>query len=117
MDSRSPFLHERLDVYRFALNFYQHVKVIRKQLPRGLGPLGDQISRAASSIGLNIAEGAAARSRNVKRRHWEIALGSAAECSAALDAIQIEEAADSSRLTQARAQLKETVVRLLGLMR
>ena len=82
METTSPYLHERLDAYRFAVEFYRYVKGVRAHLPRGLGPIGDQISRAAASVCLNVAEGAAAQSRDVKRRHFEIALGSAAECAA-----------------------------------
>ena len=117
MDTREPFIHSRLDAYRFAVEVYRSVKTIRTRLPRGLGPIGDQISRAAASICLNIAEGAAARSRDVKRRHFEIALGSAAECAAALDLLEIEQAADSTRIGNTRSDLRQATLRLLGLVR
>ena len=115
MRNTSIYLHERLDAYRFAVAFYGHVKTIRAQLPRGLGPVADQISRAAASVCLNVAEGAAARSRDVKRRHFEIALGSAAECAAALDLLEIERAADEEQLKRARECLVCVTLRILGL--
>jgi four helix bundle protein len=117
MQNSSPYLHERLDAYRLAVEFYQYVKAIRARLPRGVGPIGDQISRAAASVCLNLAEGAAAQSRDVKRRHFDIALGSAAECSAALDLLEIEGAAKGEGLSEARTRLKGATVRILGLRR
>ena len=41
--------------------------------------------RASSSVVLNTAEGFGSVSRGVKRRHYEIARGSAMECVAILD--------------------------------
>jgi len=117
VELRSPYLHERLDAYRAAVEFYRVVKEIRARLPRGLGPLGDQLSRAAQSICLNLAEGAAARSRDVKRRHWNIALGSAGESAAAIDLVEIEAAASPEHITRARDRLRAATLRTLGLAR
>jgi len=36
--------------YRHALAFYRVVKTIRKTLPRGLGPIGDQLGRASQPV-------------------------------------------------------------------
>ena len=52
------FDHERLDVYRTALDFVVFANDVVEQLPRGRGHLADQLQRAATSIPLNIAEGA-----------------------------------------------------------
>ena len=49
--------------------------------------LKDQLNRASSSVVLNIAEGFGSSSRGVKRRHYEIARGSAIECIAVLDLV------------------------------
>lgn len=117
MEHRSPYLHERLNAYQHSLEFYRAVRSIRAHLPRGLGPLGDQLSRAAQSVALNLAEGAAARSRDVKRRHWNIALGSAGECAAALDLVDIENGTTPALLARAREHLKLTTVLTLGLAR
>jgi four helix bundle protein len=117
VEQRSPYLHERLEAYRAAVEFYRVVKTIRARLPRGLGPLGDQLSRAAQSICLNLAEGAAARSRDVKRRHWDIAAGSEGESAAALDLLEIEGAASADVLARARDRLRIATLCTLGLMR
>lgn len=113
----SPYMHERLMAYREALEFYRLARSIRVRLPRGMGPLGDQLSRAAQSVVLNLAEGAAARSRDVKRRHWEIALGSAGECAAALDIVGVDGAASPADLARARERLRLATVLMLGLVR
>ena len=117
MNDRSPFLHNRLDVYADCLEFYREVKAIRARLPRGLGPLADQLSRAAQSMTLNLAEGSSARSRDVKRRHWEVVLGSASECAAALDLVEIEQGAPPDQIARARERLRLATLRTLGLMR
>jgi len=52
------FDHEKLDVYQAAIGFVVLVDEIIPTLPRGQAYLVDQIQRAASSIALNIAEGA-----------------------------------------------------------
>ena len=117
VNHRSPYLHERLEAYAAAVEFYRVVKTIRARLPRGLGPLGDQLSRAAQSICLNIAEGAAARSRDVKRRHWDIAAGSESESAAALDLLEIENAAPEDVLARARERLRVATLCTIGLMR
>jgi four helix bundle protein len=70
-----PFLHERLIVYQTSLSF----------LARGKSHIADQLSRAATSITLNIAEGAGKFSRPDKRRYYLIALGSTTECAAIFD--------------------------------
>jgi hypothetical protein len=53
----------------------------------------------------------------VKRRHFDIGLGSAAECAAALDLLEIERVGDEAGLMQARACLKNATLRILGLRR
>ena len=66
---KAVFIHQRLRAYHHALAFYKLVKTIRKAIPRGLGSIGDQLTHASQSIVLNIAEGAASRFPDVKRRH------------------------------------------------
>ena len=75
--------HERLDVYRLALEFRRSLAPLPKV--RGIAPLRDQLFRAADSVVLNIAEGAGRNSRCDKQRHYEIAKGSATESAAALE--------------------------------
>ncbi len=80
-----PFDHERLDVYQRALDFLAHASGIIERLPRGHAHLADQLTRASTSIVLNIAEGAGNYSRGDKRRYYLSAAGSTTECAAILD--------------------------------
>jgi len=58
--------HERLDVYRLALDFLVFAHQVLETLPRGRAHLSDQLTRASTSIVLNIAEGAGKHSKAVK---------------------------------------------------
>jgi four helix bundle protein len=84
-ESRVPFDHEKLDVYQVAMEFVARANDIVEQLPRGRGYLGDQLQRAASSIVLNVAEGAGKFSPADKAVFYTRARASATECAAVLD--------------------------------
>ena len=77
--------HEKLDVYRAAIQFIRMAYETAENLPRGNGHLGDQLRRAAISIPLNIAEGAGEFSPADKARFYRMALRSSTECAAILD--------------------------------
>ena len=79
--------HERLDVYRLALDFLVFAHQVLKTLPRGHSHLSDQLTRASTSIVLNIAEGAGKHSKADKRRYYLSARGSATESAALLDVL------------------------------
>ena len=83
------FDHEKLDVYKVSIDFVSQAEEITKDLPKGRGYLVDQLQRAALSISLNIAEGAGEFSRKDKARFYRMALRSATECAAILDAGEI----------------------------
>lgn len=67
------FDHEKLDVYRIAIQFIAFVDLLCSNLPRGQAYLADQLRRAASSIELNIAEGAGEFAQNEKMRFYRMA--------------------------------------------
>ena len=73
---------ETFDVYRVSLDACRSCAPIAASLDANLR---DQLRRASSSVLLNTAEGFGSASRGVKRRHYEIARGSAMECVAILD--------------------------------
>jgi len=77
--------HERLDVYAVALEFLVFANEVIERLPRGRGHLADQLTRASTSIVLNLAEGAGKLSKADKRRYYVTARGSATESAALLD--------------------------------
>jgi len=77
--------HERLDVYLVALDFVVFANEVIERLPRGRSHLADQLTRASTSIVLNLAEGAGKLSKPDKRRYYLTARGSATESAALLD--------------------------------
>ena len=66
------FVHEKLDVYKAALAFLETADRILEEVPRGRGHLGDQLDRAATSIVLNVAEGAGEFSAPEKARFYRV---------------------------------------------
>ena len=54
------FDHEKLDVYRAAIDLVALADGVVEGLPRGRASLADQLQRAATSVALNVAEGAGA---------------------------------------------------------
>jgi len=68
--------HEQLDVYQVALEFLVFANDLIERLP---------LTRASTSIVLNLAEGAGKHSKPDKRRFYLTARGSATESAALLD--------------------------------
>jgi four helix bundle protein len=79
--------HERLDVYAKALDAVAMLVMISQRLPEPWGDLRDQLRRAATSIPLNIAEGAAEFSPAEKAKFYRYARRSSSECMAVLDIV------------------------------
>lgn len=71
--------YEKLQVYTVALSVARRARDVRAN-----ASLKDQLVRASQSVVLNIAEGAGLTG-DARRRHYRIALGSAAEVGAAFD--------------------------------
>jgi four helix bundle protein len=109
------FDHERLDVYQRALDFCVAANAIRNELPPGRGALSDQLDRAATSIALNIAEGAGEFAAREKARFYRIARRSATECAAILDVAVRMGLANPATSSTAKATLREIVAMLVGL--
>ena len=103
--------HERLDVYRLALEFRRSLAPLARV--RGIAPLRDQLFRAADSVVLNIAEGAGRNSRSDKLRFYEIAKGSATESAAALELLHYAGILSESAY-QERRELVIRVVQMLS---
>jgi four helix bundle protein len=73
------FSFEKLDVYQRALNFSKKILTLTKEI-KGQYSWCDQLNRAATSITLNIAEGAGRWHSKDKANFYYIARGSAFEC-------------------------------------
>jgi four helix bundle protein len=112
MDS---FDHERLDVYIAAIDFVALADDIVEDLPRGRHYLADQLQRAATSIALNIAEGAGEFAAAEKVRFYRMARRSATECSAVLDVCRRLQLSKVERLAAGRTLLLRIVCMLTRL--
>ncbi|MFH1533076.1 MAG: four helix bundle protein [Pseudomonadota bacterium] len=83
------FDHEKLDVYKIAIQFVAFADPLCGNLPSGRAYLADQLRRASSSIVLNIAEGAGEFAQNEKMRFYRMARRSATECAGILDVMEV----------------------------
>ena len=82
------FGHEKLDVYRTALEYAAWAFRLCDGLS-GHRNAKEQLLRASQSIPLNIAEGNGKATEGDRRRYFEIARGSALECAAIQDVLQV----------------------------
>ncbi|MFA7235907.1 MAG: four helix bundle protein [Phycisphaeraceae bacterium] len=79
------FNHEKLDVYKVALEFVGWSGLLIDTMNNTERNTCDHLDLAAVSILLNIAEGNGKRATRDRQRFFEIARGSAMECAACLD--------------------------------
>lgn len=110
------FGFQKLDVYRASIQFVALAVQLTDSIPRGYGALCDQLKRAALSVSLNIAEGSG-RSDSDGRRFYTIARGSALECAAVLDALEVLDFASEDELSEPRKLLERAVSMLTRLAR
>jgi four helix bundle protein len=111
------FDHEKWDVYRAALEFIIVVKDVVEKLPRGNAYLTDQLQRAATSVPLNIAEGAGEHSPDEKARFYRMAKRSATECSSILDVCKQLELIDENQHSKGRDLLLRIAAMLTKMSR
>jgi four helix bundle protein len=108
------FGHERLDVYRAAIDYVGWAYRFCEGLP-GLRNAKDQLLRASQAIPLNIAEGNGKATDGDRRRYFEIARGSALGCGAIQDVLQVCGALTSEENTNRKAMLDRIVAMLTKL--
>jgi four helix bundle protein len=83
------FDHEKLDVYRVALDFVSWSFKVCQGLAGAHRHARDQLLRSSQSVPQNIAEGNGKRSLADRQRFFEIARGSALESAASLDILVV----------------------------
>ena len=111
----APILdHERLDVFRVALEFAAMVPALTKAARPALR---DQLERASASIALTLAEGCARRTRRDRHHFFSIAQGSAMECAAAIDILRVLGHVTPADATRAKHKITRIVQMLVGLRR
>ena len=102
----APSLH-RFHAYTLAVDFR---RIVVAWLPLRRSELSDQLDRASISVPLNIAEGAGRSTPRERARQYTIARGSAVECLACLDLLDLELARPDT--TEARV----VILRLLNVL-
>jgi four helix bundle protein len=108
---------ERLDVYRCAIEFLALAVRITARVPRGHADLRDQLRRASTSIPLNIAEASGKTGAADRARFHSIARGSALECAAILDVLQLLNATTVGDANQGKLLLSRIVAMLSKMCR
>ena len=109
--------HEKLHVYAKALDFLAHADALIAAMPSGHSHLADQLYRAASSICLEVAEGAGEFSIPEKARFYRMARRSATECAAILDVSARLRLSSAEQRATGRALLIEVVAMLTTMAR
>jgi len=108
------FHHEKLHVYRRALEFAALSQALIDGVTKKTSTR-DQLERAGDSIALNIAEGNGKFSTRDRARFFQIAHGSALECAACLDLFVARGCCESSAIESGKAMLEE-IVKMLFVM-
>jgi four helix bundle protein len=110
------FGHERLDVYRAAIEYvgwaYRYCEGVK-----GHRNAKEQLLRASQAIPLNIAEGNGKATDGDRRRYLEIARGSALECGAIQDVLEVCGAMSAEENRNAKEMLDRIVAMLTRLGR
>jgi four helix bundle protein len=81
------FSHHRLDAFHVALAALVACDAIVKAMPRGYGPLADQLRRVSQGAYLRLTEAAAREGADAKNR-FRIARGESNEAGAAVEAVR-----------------------------
>ena len=110
------FDHEKLDVYREAINFCGWVGEFLASIS-AKAAAKDQLDRASTSIRLNIAEGNGKFSAKDRARFFEMARGSALECAACLDVLLVRKLTKEEPVAAQKERLVRIVEMLVGLLR
>jgi len=110
------FGFQRLDVYQCAVEFVAIAARLQQGLPPGNAAMSDQLRRAALSVPLNIAEGSG-RPRKDSFRFYGISRGSALECAAILDVLEVLELRGQEELEPGRSTLERIVSMLTKMIR
>lgn len=104
-DIAFPF--ENLEVYKRSIQLVTEIEnLIENRSQRMSRSLADQLSRAALSIPLNIAEGNRRWHKGEKRQFCWIARGSAFECVAIVEILRIKEIISVEEQQSFRSQLE-----------
>ena len=118
--SGAKFDHEKLDVYRYELEFIEWVTPLLDEAAVSAKgrtrEVCDQLDRASLSTLLNTAEGNGKRQRQIRAKFFDDARGSATECAACLDALVAKRIVSAERIVAGKDLLLKIVSMLSGLV-
>jgi four helix bundle protein len=80
-----PFSHQRLDVYRVALEMARRSRELADRVPRGYRTFADQLLRSAGQTVLLVGEGANRYSAGQKRQRYTEARGECGEVASCVE--------------------------------
>lgn len=103
------FSHEKLHVYQKSIKWLIVSNEVLKCVPKGNAELVNQLKRASYSVSLNIAEGSGKIGAADKRRFYSISRGSALECAAILDIMEVLHIIKKNHITNGKELLYEIV--------
>ena len=113
---KTYFDHEKLDVYQESIAFCGWVGELLAEI-EVKAAAKDQLDRASTSLPLNIAEGNVKFSTVDRARFLEIARGSALECAACLDVLEVRKLVAVERVVPAKERLVRIVNMLMGMLK
>jgi four helix bundle protein len=108
------FGHEKLDVYRAAIEYTGWAYRLCERLT-GHRNAKEQLLRASQAVPLNIAEGNGKATDGDRRRFFEIARGSALECGAIQDVLEVCGAITPAENAEAKKLLDRIIAMLTKL--
>lgn len=114
------FDHEKLEVYRFELQFIEWVTPLLDEASASdkgrTREACDHLDRASLSALLNTAEGNGKRQGQTRAKFFDDARGSATECAACLDALVAKKVFPIERIQEGKSLLFKIVSMLSGLV-
>ncbi len=110
-----PFHHEKLTVYRRALEFATWSQDLIESVTKKTSTR-DHLERSGDSIALNIAEGNGKFSKKDRARFFQIAHGSALESAACLDLLVARRCCPNEAIIRGKAILEEIVKMLFAML-
>jgi len=116
MNHKVLFGHEKLTVYQKALEFIEWSDQVCAKIHWNVNAR-IHLEKASDSIIFNIAEGNGKFTANDRCRFFDIAHGSALECSGCLDSLLARKKISEEELLLGKSQLKEIVSMLIGLIK
>lgn len=112
------FAFENLDVYQMALNWVEQVEDLCRALHGKISKTFiDQLSRAALSIPLNLAEGNGRWHKADKRQFFWIARGSVFECVPIIQVLQRKSLITNAQYQESYNQLQSMAKMLSSLIK